>query len=449
MTCISCSISNKCSQITLKFSVNQVTGKVLVNKVLKLPFKMNKRKFNQLENKPSTSNETANITPISSLVFSLSLWTIRALIFAKSPFRQWQKNNKSGSVINFDVQDDSGKIRIVAYNKFAEEMNGVFNVGDVIQLSKGVFVPTNKLWCKLDHLITINISKYSVFEKLSNTCLNLNLKITFNTIEKILKMDVGHSVNFVAIVIMCRNNDIIRNSDKKEFFKKELLCFDSSCKKIVLTLWQQVAEKFLFQDNMIISVTNATVTNYYTKSLSADSLEINPQSEIAMKLVKWFNQNKNKITFPTFDTDTPEIILLNAITKQLIKQGNVFYICKATLIDFKDIIKYEACEKCLKKISEFNDEEFNCKFCKNVSFSCKNMFMVKVLIVDPSKQIWLTLFENQIRQLLNEKTVDFNMLSNSLELLKDKEFLFYIKTSLYLKDEDQVINFSCDRIVHL
>ena len=79
--------------------------------------------------------------------------------FFKSPLRQWQKNNKSGSVINFDVQDESGKIRIVAFNKFAEEMNVLFHVNDVMQLHKGVFVPTNKLWCKIDHPITINITK--------------------------------------------------------------------------------------------------------------------------------------------------------------------------------------------------------------------------------------------------------------------------------------------------
>ena len=56
--------------------------------------------------------------------------------------------------------------------------------------------------------------------------------------------------------------------------------------------------------------------------------------------------------------------------------------------------------------------------------------MTKNLIVDPSKQIWITLFENQICQLLYEKNVLFYMLNDSLEQLKDKEFVFYIKTSL-------------------
>ena len=125
---------------------------------------MNKRKVNHLEDKPSVSNDTTNITSINRIVFSLSLWTIHALIFAKSPFREWKKNNKTGSVINFDVEDASGKTRVVAYNKFAETMNGFFNVGDVIQLGKGLFIPTNKLWCKIDHPITIcsNFARKSI-----------------------------------------------------------------------------------------------------------------------------------------------------------------------------------------------------------------------------------------------------------------------------------------------
>ena len=145
---------------------------------------------------------------------------------------------------------------------------------------------------------------------------------------------------------------------------------------------------------MIISVSNAVVTNYYTKSLSADSLDFSPQSEIAIKLNKWFNQNKNKITLPSFETDDSDIVLLNAITIQSIKKGIFFYICKASLIDFKDIFKYDACEKCLKKIS-FSDDEYECELCKNISTTCKLKLMVKILIVDPSKQIWLTLFETR------------------------------------------------------
>ena len=57
-----------------------------------------------------------------------------------------------------------------------------------------------------------------MFEKLPNSCLNLKLKNIFINIEKVLNLGVGHTVNLVALVIMCRNNDIIRSSDKKEFF---------------------------------------------------------------------------------------------------------------------------------------------------------------------------------------------------------------------------------------
>lgn len=159
----------------------------------------------------------------------MTLWTIQAVIFAKSTLLEWSNSNKNGSVINFDVRDESGEIRIITFNEYAKTMNSIFNVGDAIQLSKGLLKPQDKKWCKLNHSLSITISKYSVFEKLKSSILNLKFDLKFNTIDEILNMEIGRTVNLVAIAVLEKQTEqIFRNIDKKQLLKKEILLVDNT-----------------------------------------------------------------------------------------------------------------------------------------------------------------------------------------------------------------------------
>lgn len=118
-----------------------------------------------------------------------------------------------------------------------------------------------------------------------------------------------------------------------------------------------------------------------------------------------------------------ETILINQITKESIEKGKTLYICKASLGNYQDIISYQGCKKCSKKITAEKDE-YNCMFCKTVSKTSETKFMVKIRILDESKQIWLTLFENQIKQLVQQEKLDINKLEQLIEKQKNKEFCF-------------------------
>ena len=364
---------------------------------------MNKRKIKQLEETPSTSNAVTKITQIQQLVSTLSLWTIQAIIFATTGLRDWNKRGKNGKVINFDVKDQSGEIRIVAFNDYAEKMNAMFNVGDTFQFSNGILKPADKIWCKLNHRFTIHVTKYSGFSKIEIS--SVSFKLNFLTIEDILKRKINKTVNLVAIATLAKDSEkVYRGSNRKEIMKKELLLIDESGKKIVYTIWQIKAEDFQFKNNMLLSITNAKITNYYGKSLTGGAIDLNPTNDASMKLIKWFTNNKSKIIFPTFEIDPCDSILLNFITKEMIEKGNIFYMCKASLIEYKDVISYDACENCWKKIV-LNENNYICDICKHFSDTCTKKIMAKIYIVDPSKQVWLTLFENQLKQLLNEKNM--------------------------------------------
>ena len=100
---------------------------------------MNKRNLKQLEEVPSTSKKCdVKITPICAIIKTLTLWTIEAFIISKSSLKQWTKGPASGEVINFDVKDDTGQIRIVAFNQFTTQLDSNFVIGDCIQLSQGL-----------------------------------------------------------------------------------------------------------------------------------------------------------------------------------------------------------------------------------------------------------------------------------------------------------------------
>lgn len=221
---------------------------------------------------------------------------------------------------------------------------------------------------------------------------------------------------------------------------------DSTSNKIILQIWQQQAENFIFKKNMHISITNSKIVSFFGKSITGGNLEINPSNDETIKLFDWFNQNKKKISFLTFSPSHPETTYFNFITIESVEKGNIYYFCKASLIDFKDLISYSACEKCLKKIW-LSDNEFNCGTCKHLSKTCKSKRMLKILILDQTMDVWLTIFDSQIDQLTNNQHEQD--ISLFLETLKNQEFYFELKAKIYSRSQQKVLNYNCINIFYV
>lgn len=86
-------------------------------------------------------------------------------------------------------------------------MNSIFSVGNTIQLSQGILKPSNKNWCKIKHPLSIHISKYTIFEKLEKCLPNIELNLIFNSIDEILKIEIGRQVNLVAVATLAKETE--------------------------------------------------------------------------------------------------------------------------------------------------------------------------------------------------------------------------------------------------
>ena len=63
-----------------------------------------------------------NIHPIEALSPYASNWTIRALVTQKSDIRSWSNTRGEGKLFNFTLADESGEIRVTAFNQQAEDL---------------------------------------------------------------------------------------------------------------------------------------------------------------------------------------------------------------------------------------------------------------------------------------------------------------------------------------
>lgn len=188
---------------------------------------MNKRNLKQLEELPSVSSDTKSITPISSIISTLTLWTIEALIIFKSPLKNWNKGQSKGDVINFDVKDDSGQIRIVAFNELAKEMDSNFNLNDCIELSQGIIKKRNNQWIPDTHEFYIQISRYSTCRKIEKGLKNFKFFPYLSTIEEIHQTEEGKFVNLFCLVVKCKEIEKISTKvTGKELLKRELMLLD-------------------------------------------------------------------------------------------------------------------------------------------------------------------------------------------------------------------------------
>lgn len=120
----------------------------------------------------------------------------------------------------------------------------------------------------------------------------------------------------MMIIIKCKEIEkIYKKVTGEELMKRELIRLDQT-KQIIMTFWQKDAQNFQYEENTIIFVQHAKVSNFYGKSLTlCGSIEIDPKHQNCKILHQWFCKNRNKLVFPSFDKmNISEVTFLSFIT---------------------------------------------------------------------------------------------------------------------------------------
>ncbi|XP_062309019.1 protocadherin-16 [Osmerus eperlanus] len=86
----------------------------------------------------------AKMVPIASLNPYQSKWTIRARVTNKSSIRTWNNSRGEGKLFSFEIVDESGEIRITAFNKEVDKFFSLVEAGKVYYISRATLKVANK-----------------------------------------------------------------------------------------------------------------------------------------------------------------------------------------------------------------------------------------------------------------------------------------------------------------
>ena len=114
------------------------------------------------------------------------------------------------------------------------------------------------------------------------------------------------TVDLIAVVKSCSDCVTITSSrTQKELQKRDIVLVDKSLSEIGLTLWGTTAEKFNGDNNPILAIKGARVSDYNGVSLSTVSstlLQINPDLPQSHELRGWYEAEGSSITTTSLTT---------------------------------------------------------------------------------------------------------------------------------------------------
>merc|ERR1712013_889097 len=88
-----------------------------------------------MQPRPATGGAAPVVTPIASLTPYQNKWTIKARVTSKGDIRTWNKSTGSGKLFSFDLMDDSGEIRVTAFNEQCDRFYEVAQAGQVFYIA--------------------------------------------------------------------------------------------------------------------------------------------------------------------------------------------------------------------------------------------------------------------------------------------------------------------------
>lgn len=229
--------------------------------------------------------------PIDSLSPYQNKWVIKARVTSKSNIRTWSNPKGEGKLFSFDLCDESGEIRVTAFQTAVDKFYDVIEVDKVYYISKCTIKAANKQYSKLNNDYEMQTNNDTVIEECLDVTQIPAIKYNFVPIADIGSMEAG---TFVDVIAVCKSSgDLVSLVSKagRDLIKREIVLVDQSETSIVMTLWGEDAKNFEGFDQPVLLVKGAKISEYGGgKTLgSGSNLKLNPDLPEGHRLRGWFD----------------------------------------------------------------------------------------------------------------------------------------------------------------
>ncbi|TGZ62261.1 hypothetical protein CRM22_007541 [Opisthorchis felineus] len=384
------------------------------------------------------------VFPIQSLNPYQNRWTVRARVSQKSSIRTWNKQGRDGKLFSFTLVDESGEIRVTAFNAEVDKFFDMIEVNKAYYVTRANLKAANKQFNTTNNDYEMTLNADSQIIPCDDEDITALPETHFNFVS-IGKLDTCEPGSFVDVVGVVHDTSevqtIMAKASQRELRKRELGLVDSSRCLVRLTLWGDEAASFDGSQHPVIVVKGAKVSDFNGRSLSVSSTSsvlVSPTNvPEAIRLKGWYELEGHKASFDTYKSEmlgsgsggdlagpgSTAGCLGGWNLIQDVKASGVgthakadFFTCKSTVVFLKkENFMYQACptEGCNKKVIDTGHGMYRCEKCGRETNNCKWRLLLAAKIADLTGDLWITCFQEAAEQLLGQSADSLGAMKES------------------------------------
>ncbi|XP_063061123.1 replication protein A 70 kDa DNA-binding subunit [Engraulis encrasicolus] len=386
---------------------------------------------------PSTPGGTSKIAPIASLNPYQSKWTIRARITNKSGIRTWSNSRGDGKLFSMDLVDESGEIRVTAFNQEVDKFHSLVEQGKVYYISKGTLKMANKQYSTLknDYEMTLN-GESSVIP--CEDCQEVpTLQCDFVPIGDLEAREKDSIVDVIGVVKTVEDLSRITTKNNREVSKRNIHLMDMSGRVITCTMWGAEAESFDGSGQPIMAIKGARLSDFGGRSLStlfSSVVMMNPDLPEAYKLRGWYDKDGHTMEGTTMTEargggggGNTNWKTLSDVKNEHLGHGEKpdYFSCIGTVVHMrKENCLYQACpsQECNKKVVDQQNGMYRCEKCDKEFPEFKYRLMLSANIADFGDNQWVMCFQDTAEAILGQNAAYIGQLKDTNEAAFDEIF---------------------------
>uniref|UniRef100_A0AAQ5ZZR6 Replication protein A subunit n=1 Tax=Amphiprion ocellaris TaxID=80972 RepID=A0AAQ5ZZR6_AMPOC len=391
-----------------------------------------------LQSAEETGGKIGNPTLYSADgIVVLNVWTIRARVTNKSNIRTWSNSRGEGKLFSFEIVDESGEIKITAFNNEVDKFFSLVEQGKVYYISKATLKVANKQYTTLKHEYEMTLHANSSIIPCDDSQGVPTLNCDFVPIAELENRDKDAIIDLIGVCKSAEDVSRITTKSSREVSKRALSLIDTTGKVVTVTLWGEEAEKFDSSGQPVVAIKGARLSDFGGRSLSAlfsSTVMVNPDIPEAFRLRAWYDQEGYAFDSQSL-TETRSSVsgsrmnwkMLSDVKSESMGHGEKadYFSCIATVVYIrKENCLYQACPSadCNKKVIDQQNGLYRCEKCNRDFPNFKYRLLLSANLADFGDNQWVTCFQETAEVLLGHSAETLGQLRDTDEDALDEVF---------------------------